>query len=139
MENRRKYPKLSAAFSLVEVPIVLAIIVLVAFLVAGIVGSFYGYSKEREAEIFVREKLSAPLTAFRLSVGRYPTTQEGLGALLKAPDSIKKLWNGPYIDDVPNDPWGNPYRYESSPEGGGGNYKLWSLGADGIPSLDDIF
>ena len=137
MGNIKKYPKLSVAFSLLEVPIVLAIIALVAFLVVKNLDVFSGYSKEREARIFVREKLSAPLTAFKLSVGRYPTTREGIGALLAAPDSVKNLWNGPYIDSIPNDPWGNPYRYESS--SGGGHYKLWSLGPDGIPSSDDIF
>ncbi|MES6459362.1 type II secretion system protein GspG, partial [Cutibacterium acnes] len=66
---------------------------------------------------------------FKLDVGRYPTTDEGLDALVKAPSGVRG-WNGPYVKgDIPLDPWGRPYRYTLQ----NGKLEIVSLGADGAP------
>jgi general secretion pathway protein G len=66
---------------------------------------------------------------FKADVGRYPTTQEGLRALLKKPDDAEN-WDGPYIkkDDAMNDPWGHPYNYQSP--GQHNDYDLYSYGPE---------
>jgi len=76
------------------------------------------------------ESFSNSLDLFYLDVGRYPTTQEGLGALVKRPTGID-VWNGPYLKggSVPTDPWRNAYVYVAP--GSHGAYDLMSYGADG--------
>ncbi len=76
------------------------------------------------------ELLGAALDMFRLEVGRYPTTQEGLEALRQRPPGVDH-WDGPYLKkEIPQDPWGNPYVYLSPGERG--PYDLKSYGADWI-------
>jgi len=71
------------------------------------------------------------LDSYRLDNGRYPTTEQGLNALLTKPADLPK-WNGPYLRKaVPLDPWGNPYRYKSPAEKG--DYEILSYGKDGQP------
>ena len=78
-------------------------------------------------------QLSTALDTFRLDMGRYPSTQEGLAALLQPPSGASR-WDGPYLSKsvMPLDPWDNPYQYRS-PGGGGRPYDLFSFGADGAP------
>lgn len=66
---------------------------------------------------------------------RYPTTEEGLNALMKRPAAGGELWSGPYLDKASGlmDPWDTPYRYAAS---GSGAYELISYGADGAPGGD---
>jgi general secretion pathway protein G len=74
--------------------------------------------------------LSKALDAFRLDVGKYPGTSEGLSALTKQPAGAP-TWRGPYLQsDVPKDPWGNTYVYRSP--GATGDYDLLSYGKDGV-------
>jgi general secretion pathway protein G len=75
------------------------------------------------------EEFGTSLDLYKLEVGRYPTTEEGLRALVRAPSGATG-WNGPYLKKakVPKDPWGNKYRYTSS--GPDGPYELVSFGAD---------
>ena len=71
-----------------------------------------------------------PLDAFRLDVGRYPSTSEGLNALVTNPGV--EGWNGPYLKKgLPNDPWKKPYQYQAPGEHG--DYDIVSYGADGAP------
>jgi general secretion pathway protein G len=80
------------------------------------------------------ELLGTALDTFRLDVGRYPTTQEGLEALRSQPAGVEQ-WDGPYLKKgVPTDPWGKPYVYRSPGEHG--PYDLLSYGADGVPGGD---
>ena len=75
------------------------------------------------------------LDTFRLDNGRYPSSQEGLGALRQRPFGVDR-WDGPYLKkEVPADPWGRPYFYRSPGEGGR-PYDLMSYGADGSPGGD---
>jgi len=76
------------------------------------------------------ELLGAGLDQFRLDIGSYPNTSQGLDALQRNPGA--QNWNGPYLKKaVPKDPWGNPYKYRAP--GQHGEYDLWSEGADGAP------
>ncbi|MBL9200095.1 MAG: type II secretion system protein GspG [Opitutaceae bacterium] len=80
------------------------------------------------------------LALFFKDVGRYPTTEEGLSALLRAPQGAVQLWKGPYIssDRLPLDPWGREYQYRSPALKSKSGYDVWSLGPDGVLSADDI-
>jgi general secretion pathway protein G len=74
------------------------------------------------------------LDTFRLDVGRYPTSQEGMAALMQKPGGVDR-WDGPYLKkDLPPDPWGKPYVYKSP--GDHGVYDIISFGADGAPGGD---
>jgi len=117
------------AFTLIEILIVITIIALLASLVAPKLFSKLGSSKQKIAETQIH-LIENALDAFKLDVGRYPTSQEGLEALWKNPGV--EGWDGPYLPrPVKKDPWGNPYIYESP--GKHGEYDLYSLGADGKP------
>jgi type II secretion system protein G len=81
------------------------------------------------------------LDLYQLTVGQYPTTDEGLDALRYQPPTVPKgVWSGPYLKDpVPLDPWGNPYQYVSPGRYNVDSYDLWSLGPDGRDgTADDV-
>ncbi|NWG46881.1 MAG: type II secretion system major pseudopilin GspG [Alphaproteobacteria bacterium] len=116
-----------AGFSLLELLVVLVIMVLLASLVGPRVLSYLGSSKRETAQVQIKS-LGAALDLYFLDAGRYPSTEDGLGALVVRPEGVSR-WNGPYLSSeaVPPDPWGNPYAYERE----GSGYVLRSLGADG--------
>lgn len=118
----------SRGFTLVELLVVLAILGLLAGLVGPQVMKFLGTSKSKTAGLQL-QNMSAALDIYRLEVGRYPTTAEGLEALVTSPGGAAN-WNGPYLKkgDVPKDPWGNEYKYQAP--GSDGPFDIWSLGAD---------
>lgn len=121
-------------FTLLEMLVVLVIIGLIASLVGPRLFSRVDSSKVQVAETQTR-MLRGAVETFRLEVGRLPTAEEGLDALMKAPadERAKARWRGPYLDEaVPADPWGNPYKY-SMPGRDGMPFALYSLGADGKP------
>ena len=77
------------------------------------------------------------LDAFKIETGRYPTSAEGLGALVYRPPGLAG-WNGPYIKGLPSDPWGRPYVYHP-PKAKGGGYVVLSVGPDGKEgTADDV-
>ena len=122
--------KNNKGFTLIELLVVMIIIGLLASLVAPKLFNKLESSKRKTAKAQI-QMIETALDAFRLDVGRYPTTQEGLKVLWKNPGNIKK-WDGPYLPKpVREDPWGNPYVYKSPGEHG--PYDLYSLGADGKP------
>ncbi len=89
------------------------------------------------AEIMVNETLNAPLLAYKLNNGDYPTTQEGLHALVECPPGKEEAWKGPYIEREVIDPWGHPYQYRYPGIHNKDGYDIWSLGEDGVISDDD--
>lgn len=117
-------------FTLLELLVVLAIIGLLAAFVAPRYFSQLGQSNTTLARAQI-EALSSALDQYRLQVGRYPGTEQGLPALTAAPAGEAR-WAGPYLKKaVPNDPWGRPYRYAAP--GQHGDFDLSSLGRDGQP------
>ena len=119
-------------FTLLELMVVLAILALLGGLVGPKVLDYLGKAKSRTAIVQIAE-LEKTLDNFKLDVGRYPTTEEGLDALVKRPASAN-LWSGHYVKEVPKDPWNNPYKYANP--GAGGGVEILSLGADGIAGGD---
>ena len=124
----------NAGFSFIEIMIVMSIIGLLMALVGPRL--MKGREKaETQAAAVQIENLGAALDTFRLDVGRYPTTQEGLDALDRRPYSADR-WDGPYLKKgVPADPWARRYVYRSPGEAGR-PYDLFTLGADGSPGGD---
>ena len=116
-------------FTLVEILVVITIIGLIMGLVGPRVLNYLTESKAKAAKIQI-ESFSSALDLYFLDNGRYPSSSEGLTALVQRPGSVMS-WNGPYLKGsiVPNDPWGNPYLYRSP--GQHGTYDIMSYGADG--------
>jgi general secretion pathway protein G len=130
--QRRRLPAQRAAeagFTLVEMLVVITIIGLIMALVAPRVLNYLAESKVKAAKIQI-ESFGSALDLYYLDEGRYPTTSEGLAALVQQPEH-SPTWNGPYLKGaaVPNDPWGNGYVYRSPGEHG--PYDIVSYGADG--------
>lgn len=130
-------------FSLVEILIVIALIAILATVAIGNLGGIFGGQQEKIAQQVVNQGMKLGLTAYKLDVGNYPTSEEGLMALIKSPAGKESRWKGPYIEEfeVPLDPWGNPYQYRfpgSRNISGTRGYDIWSFGTDGTESPDDI-
>lgn len=117
-------------FTLLELLVVMVII----GLLAGYVGpKFFGQigKSEVKAARAQIDALTKSLDQYRIDVGRYPSTEQGLAVLVARPGDEPK-WAGPYLSKaVPKDPWGNDYQYRSPGEHG--DYDLLSLGRDGRP------
>lgn len=127
-----------SAFTLIELLLVMVILVVLA---AVVVPKFADRSKQAR-ETAARQDLSAmstALDAFEIDNGRYPTTEEGLGALIANPSSLPN-WHGPYISKTgqPTDPWGTPYVYLYPGQHKQGSFDLYSYGPDLREGNDDI-
>jgi len=123
-----------SGFTLIEMMVVMVII---GLLVALVGPNFIrqGEKAKLKAARAQIEMLGTALDTFRLDVGRYPTSQEGLAALRQRPFGIDR-WDGPYLKkDIPKDPWDRPYLYRAPGEGSR-PYDLLSYGADGAPGGD---
>ena len=126
--KRRKRASGEGGFTLIEILVVIAIIALIMSLVGPRVLNYLGESKVKAAKIQIQSFGSA-LDLFNLDTGRYPSTTEGLTALVQSPGTIPS-WNGPYLKGgvLPNDPWGKSYVYRSPGEHG--PYDIVSYGSD---------
>jgi general secretion pathway protein G len=128
-ERRRLSRHGESGFTLVEILVVITIIGLIMALVGPRVLNYLGEAKVKAARIQI-ESFSSTLDLFYLDTGRYPSTTEGLTALMQRPGNVEG-WNGPYLKGaaVPNDPWGHPYVYRGPGEHG--PYDVVSYGSDG--------
>ncbi len=115
-------------FTLIELMVVMIILGLLATLVVPRMLGHIPKAKIQAAYAQI-ELFGTALDSFSLDVGRYPTSSEGLEALITQPSGADG-WNGPYLkkNEIPNDPWENPYIYVSP--GNNGDYDLYSYGAD---------
>jgi general secretion pathway protein G len=119
-------------FTLLELLVVIAIIGLLASYVGPKYYSQIGKSEQSLARSQV-EAFTRAVGAFRIDVGRFPTTEEGLAALRAMPSVGAGKWSGPYLDKViPLDPWGRSYAYRW-PSTHGGDFDIESFGKDGQP------
>ncbi|HEX4157905.1 MAG TPA: type II secretion system major pseudopilin GspG [Rhizomicrobium sp.] len=125
-----------AGYTLMELLVVLAILGLLAAVATPMVLHYLDSAKVSTAKTEV-SNLSAGLDLFKYDVGRYPTTQEGLEALVNAPEGVEN-WNGPYIKKTTKlaDPWGHPYNYKF-PGTHGGEFDLYSYGAHADTAKND--
>lgn len=121
-------------YTLMELLVVLAILGLLTGLATPIVLHYLDKAKVSTAHTEI-SNISAGLELFKYDVGRYPTTQEGLNALLKAPPGVDD-WGGPYLKKQVSisDPWHHPYLYRSP--GQHGEFDLYSFGSSGKGSDD---
>ena len=120
----------AAGFTLLELLVVVAIIGLLVGFVAPRYFGQIGKSEVTAARAQI-DALGKALDQYRLDTGHYPSTEQGLDALMQRPQNEPK-WNGPYLrKSVPQDPWGRPYQYRAPGEKG--DFDLLSLGKDGAP------
>lgn len=125
----RRQPNQSG-FTLLELLIVLTIIGLLVGYVAPKYLNQLGKSEVKVTRAQIKA-LEDALEQYRLDVGSYPSSEQGLNALVTAPPGVAR-WQGPYLKrNVPLDPWGSPYQYRSP--GQHGDIDIFSFGADGKP------
>jgi general secretion pathway protein G len=129
MSIRIRHRARQSGMTLIEILVVLVLIGIVLGIVGG---NFIGKGEKAKADAARIEigQISQTLDLYKLEIGRYPSSQDGLQALISAPAGTAN-WNGPYWkkNTLPKDPWGNEYKYLSP--GTKGPYDIISLGADG--------
>lgn len=130
-------------FTLLEILVVLAIIGLLVGLAVNRVGDIFGGSQASIAKIFVNDSIKTSLVRYRIDLGDFPSTAEGLEALVTAPSSRADRWKGPYVDakggKLPVDPWGEPYLYRYPGTQNKGSYDVYSKGPDHTEgTADDV-
>ena len=130
MQTLQSPPRHLRGFTLIELLVVVVIIGLLAGLVAPRYFGQVGKSNTGVARAQI-EQLGKALDTYRLDVGVYPTSDQGLNALVAKPDGVDR-WQGPYLQkQVPGDPWGRAYKYKSP--GDHSDYDLYSYGSDNAP------
>ena len=129
------------AFTLLEV---LMVVVIIGILAALVVPNLFGTLKGAEEDITratIESGLKTPLNLYRMHIGRFPTSDEGLAALVEEPDDdeLAEKWRGPYVEDASKlkDAWGNEFIYESPGQYNEESYDLSSPGANGPEGDDD--
>jgi len=137
MSQHKKY-----GFTLIEIMLVVIIIgILVAMIVPNIAGRSE-QARKTAARTDIESNLSTALDLYRMDVGQYPTTEQGLSALIAAPTAspVPAQWNGPYLKKkkIPKDPWGRDYVYVSPGTHNPESYDLSSLGASGVEGSDNV-
>lgn len=146
MKRNHKRNRRSGGFTLVEVLVVMAILVLLAGLVAP---RILGSKKKANIQTVTTQigGFKSALERYALDIDAFPTSEQGLQALITEPEADeegntggKSKWDGPYLnsDALPTDPWGNEYQYEYPPTHGKGNSpEIWSFGPDGEDDTED--
>ncbi len=132
----RSRPCGSRGVTLMELLVVLAIIAIISVIAVPMLLNQFAKAKVRTASVQVQE-LGTILDMYRLDVGGYPATADGLEALMTAPPGVDR-WAGPYLGnrEALTDPWGNSYGYQAP--GDHGDYDLWSKGSDGVEGGEDF-
>ncbi len=131
--------KINRGFSLVEILVVLVIIGLLVSIVAPNVLQRADEARAQKVRADFKN-IETALKLYKLDNFNYPTTEQGLSALVEKPamDPIPRNWKqGGYLEMAPEDPWGNPYKYLSPAEFGHGDYDVYTLGADGVTGGED--
>ena len=134
---QKRNSRQARGFSLMELLLVLVILGVLAALVVPKFTNRSQQARETAAKADI-SSIGLALDAFEIDNGRYPTTEEGMGALVQRPASATN-WTGPYLKKgEPKDPWGNPYIYRYPGQNNPDSYDLYSTGPDGREGGDDI-
>lgn len=131
----------SSGFTLIEIMIVVIIIASLAALVMPRLSGRSDQAKEVVAQTDINSSISLALKLYQLDNGRFPTTDQGLAALVSKPSGapVPPNWKEPYLDKKPIDPWGSPYQYKSPGVHNTSTFDLSSFGKDGLEgTADDI-
>lgn len=129
--------KTQNAFTLIELMLV---VIIIGALVAMVMPRLTGRGEQARsaaAGADINSNIATALKLYEMDNGSFPTTEEGLDALLNKPSSASN-WNGPYLERPPVDPWGREYKYGCPGEHRPNDYDLYSLGKDGVESGDDV-
>jgi general secretion pathway protein G len=124
-------------FTLIELMLV---VIIIGALVAMVMPRLTGRSEQARstaASADIQANIATGLKLYELDNGNFPSTEEGLNALLFRPASARN-WSGPYLERKPIDPWGREYKYKCPGEHRPADYDLYSLGKDGVDSPDDV-
>ena len=126
-------------FTLIEI---LLVVIIIGALAAMVIPRFAGRSeqaKQQVAKSDIEANLATALKLYELDNGNFPTTEQGLAALLDKPssDPAPNNWNGPYLEKKPVDPWGNPYKYRYPGTNNKSSYDLYSAGKDQTEGTED--
>ncbi|AWI09228.1 type II secretion system major pseudopilin GspG [Ereboglobus luteus] len=130
---RRFLHTTARAFTLLEILVVLAIAGMIIGLAVANFDNIFGGAKEDVAKMFVSSSLKVPLQSYRMHMGDFPSTAEGLQALIIAPADKAERWRGPYLDGDKStllDPWGVAYQYNYPGTRNKTGYDVWSNGPD---------
>ena len=124
-------------FTLIELMLV---VVIIGALVAMVMPRLTGRGEQARvaaAKADIEANIATALKLYELDNGNFPSSEEGLNALLVKPSSAQN-WHGPYSEKKPIDPWGREYKYKCLGQHRPADYDLYSLGKDGVESADDV-
>lgn len=129
-KRTHQQPSISqAGFSLIEILIVIALLGTLAAITIAKLDTVLGDGKKDAAKLFVNQ-MKLPLQRYNIHMNDYPSSAEGLDALLKAPSGAGSRWRGPYLEEDPKDPWEQPYEYKYPGTRSSKPYDVWSKGPD---------
>src|SRR5688572_20947579 len=133
---RHRTARAGAGFTLIEL---LLVLVILAVLAAVVVPKFTGQSERARLTKASTDitQLDGALDRFEVDAGRFPTNDEGLGALVQRPGNVRE-WSGPYIKQIPKDPWGQEYQYRYPATHNSTGADVFSFGPDMREGNDDI-
>jgi general secretion pathway protein G len=128
-------------FTLLEILIAVAIVGMLVGLAVTNTDKILGQSQDGVAKLFVNESLKTSLVRYRIDLGDYPSTDEGIKALINAPEGKADRWRGPYMEaksgKTPVDPWGQDYQYRYPGTHNTESYDLFSMGRDKTADTPD--